>query len=265
MNRIAIKVNCYKGYSYLETLDGIKNAGFKYVELTTSKGNSLNLYQDSSLDFLKKLKNDLETRDLKVIAIGGNGCLMDDDKSKLLRNIELGKYFGCEYIDTTINSTRVNQINDEDIIEQIKFFIPYLKESNLDLVIELCGSYSTGDSLSNIINVINDKHVHINYDTGNAIYWGKLKYNEMQDDFNRNIDHVSFMHLKDKLGKQDEINFPAVGSGDIDFKNIIDSLKTKNNKSTLTVEIEFTPQGVDSINEVNKAVIDSYKYLNSII
>ena len=57
MNRIAIKVNCYKGYSYLETLDGIKNAGFKYVELSTSKGNSVGLFQDTNEDDLLKIKN----------------------------------------------------------------------------------------------------------------------------------------------------------------------------------------------------------------
>lgn len=55
MYRVCVKINCYRGFSYLDTLDGICNAGFKYTELSTSKGNSLNLYQDSSIEELKTL------------------------------------------------------------------------------------------------------------------------------------------------------------------------------------------------------------------
>lgn len=267
MNKICVKINCYKGFSYLETLDGISIAGFKYIELSTSKGNSLNLSQDSSIEELEKLKKDLNERNIQPIAIGGNSYLMDDDTSKILKNIKLAKFFGCKYIDTTMFNARNDaglKSNQEDIISHINFYIPFLKENNLDLVIELHGDYATGKILSNILNKVNSNNVHINYDTGNALYCGKLSVEEMLNDFNENINYVSFMHLKDKLGKIDEWNFPAIGKGYIPFEKIKEIIEKNNKDITLSVEIEFTDKGVNDVNEVHKALIDSYSYLKSI-
>lgn len=266
-NKVCVKINCYKGFSYDETLDGVKNAGFKYVELSTSKGNSLNLRQDSSIEELEKLKNDLTTRGLRAIAIGGNSYLLDDDTSKILANIKLAKYFGCKYIDTTMfNAHAENGVSfkEEDVINHINFYVPYLEENDLDLVIELHGNYASGKILRPILDKVNSKHVHINFDTGNALYWGKLSVEEMVNDFKESVDYVSFMHLKDKLGEIDEWNFPALGSGYIPFKEIYEYLKNKNNSATLTVEIEFTPEGVKDVKEVDKALSDSYNFLSSL-
>jgi len=262
-NIICVKVNCYKGFSYEETLDGIKNAGFKYLELSTSKGNSLNMSQDMDDDMLNKLINDLAIRDLKAIAIGGNSYLMDDDTSKIIKNIELAHKLGCKYIDTTVYNARndgESYTSDEDVVAHIKPYLPYLEKYNLDLVIELHGLYATGDKLVNILNLVNSKHVHINYDTGNTLFWGKLKVDEMIDDYNRCKSYVTYMHLKDKLGSLEEWNFPAIGKGYIPFDRI---LKDSNN-ITLCAEIEFTEKGVSSIEEVNEALVDSYSYLSNL-
>lgn len=267
MYRVCVKINCYKGFSYLDTLDGICNAGFKYIELSTSKGNSLNLYQDSSIEELKTLQKDLKDRNIQPIAIGGNSYLMDDDTSKILKNIELAKIFGCEYIDTTMFNARNDkgfQATEEEIINHIRFYIPYLEENNLDLVIELHGDYATGEVLSNILKKINSNNVHINYDTGNALYCGNLSVEDMLKDFNENIDYVSFMHLKDKLGEINEWNFPALGEGYIPFESIKEIIEKNNKDITLSVEIEFTDKGVSDVEEVHKALIDSYRYLRSI-
>lgn len=267
MNKVCVKINCYKGFSYLDTLDGIYNAGFKYVELSTSKGNSLNLLQDSSIEELAKLKQDLNNRNLIPIAIGGNSYLMDDDTTKILKNIELANYFDCKYIDTTMFNARNDaglNAEEDNIINHINFYIPYLEKNNLDLVIELHGNYATGKVLSNILRKINNNHIHINYDTGNALFWGNLSVEGMLDDFKENIDYVSFMHLKDKLGEINEWNFPALGKGYIPFDSIKEILDTHNNNSTLSVEIEFTEKGVSSVEEVHEALIQSYKHLKNI-
>ncbi|MDO4940542.1 MAG: sugar phosphate isomerase/epimerase family protein [Erysipelotrichaceae bacterium] len=266
-NKVCVKINCYKGFSYLETLDGVKDVGFKYLELSTSKGNSLNLRQDSTIEELEKLKNDLNSRGLSALAIGGNSYLLDDDTSKILANIKLAKFFGCKYIDTTMfnaHDEKTALANEDDVINHIKFYVPYLEQNDLDLVIELHGNYASGKILRPILDKVGSNHVHINFDTGNALYWGKLSVEEMVQDFKDSVDYVSFMHLKDKLGETTEWNFPAIGSGYIPFKDIFEYLDNKNNSSTLTVEIEFTPEGVKDVGEVNQALIDSYNFLISL-
>lgn len=260
-NKVGVKINCYKGFDYNQTFNGIKDAGFKYVELSVSKGNSCGIFQDTPSDKLNEIKNDLTKRGIVPIALGGNCFLMDDDTSKLLKNIELAKFFGCKYVDTTVFNARNDSgvfTSNEDIANKINYFVPYLEKNGLDLVIELHGEYATGEKLSKILDLVNSKNVHINYDTGNAIYWGKLSLEEMLIDLKKCIDKVSYMHIKDKLGEYDEWNFPSIGRGYVPFKEIF---KLLNDNITLCVEIEFTQSGVNDVKEVNDALLDSANYI----
>lgn len=266
-NTVSVKINCFKGFSYEETLLGIKNAGFKYLELSTSKGNSLGLYKDMSKEELDNFKNDLDKYGLEAISVGGNSYIMEDDKSNILANIDIANYLGCKYIVTTVFNARNDgdsNTSDEDVVEHIKYYLPYLEKYNLDLVIELHGLYATGKTMNRVLEKVNSKHVHINYDTGNALFWGKLSVEEMLSDFKENINNISYMHLKDKLGAIDEWNFPAIGKGYIPVKNIMNIFDENNNNSNISVEIEFTEKGVNDINEVYEALNYSAKYLSEI-
>lgn len=266
-NKISVKINCYKGFSYNDTLDGIQNAGFHYLELSTSSGNSLNLSQDMTFNELDIFKEDLNNRSLIPISIGGNSYLMDEDINPILKNIRIGKYLGCKYVVTNVFNPRSSEELSSttiDVSEHIKRYIPYLKENDLDLVIELHGAYSTGKIVNEIIDLVNDEHVHINYDTGNALYWGKLEVDEMLLDFKDSINNITHMHLKDKLDKKDVWNFPAIGKGYMPFVKIFDMLKENNNNANLSVEIEFTEEGVKDVKIVDQALIDSANYLKSL-
>ena len=155
-------------------------------------------------------------------------------------------------------------ISDEDIVKQLKLFIPDLEKNNIDLVLELHGGYATGDRMKSIIDNVNSSHIHINYDTGNALFWGGLEVDEMLRDLKKNINLVSYMHLKDKLDDKRIWNFPAIGKGYIPFRNVFDILKDNNNDSTLCVEIEFTEKGVNDVIEVDNALKDSADYLKAL-
>lgn len=266
-NRVCVKINCYKGFSYEETLNGIKNAGFKYIELSVSKGNSIGLTQDISDDELLNIKKDINERGLVPVAIGGGSFLMDEDTSKIIRNIELAHLLDCKYVDTTVfnaHNETLQKSQDEKVISKIQTFIPYLEKYNLDLVLELHGSFATGKSLRSIVKSVNNKHIHINYDSGNALFWGGLEVDEMLKDFKDNVELVSYMHLKDKLDKKNVWNFPALGKGYIPFKDILNILNDNNNDATLCVEIEFTENGVKDVEEVDKALLDSATHLKQL-
>lgn len=266
-NTVSVKINCYKGFDYTDTLEGISKAGFKYLELSTSKGNSLNLSQDMNEEELDLFKKDLAKYGLVPIALGGGSFIMDDDTSKILNNIKLAKYLGAKYVVTTIFNARNDAdllASDKEVAEKIKYYLPYLIENDLCLVIELHGRYATGTIVKKILDLVSDRHVLINYDTGNALYWGKLNVDEMLNDFEGSISDVGYLHLKDKLGANDEWNFPAIGSGYIPFKDIFEILKKHNNQSNVSVEIEFTENGVDTVEEVNDNLNMSANYLKSL-
>ena len=98
------------------------------------------------------------------------------------------------------------------------------------------------------------ERVRINYDTANVIFYGHA---DPVQDLAACVRDVSYLHIKDKAGADDEWNFPAPGKGNIDFDGIFDTLNRAGNESPFSVEIEFTAQGPGSLGEVDQAVRDS--------
>ena len=72
------------------------------------------------------------------------------------------------------------------------------------------------------------------------------------------------MHLKDKAGEPKEWNFPALGKGVVGFPKIFEKLERVGNACPFSIEIEFTPEGPESLEAVNRAVRDSAEYLKSL-
>ena len=63
--------------------------------------------------------------------------------------------------------------------------------------------------------------------------------------------------LKDKDGERTEWNFPAVGTGYIDFSKTFEVLSSAGNEAPLSIEIEFTAAGPSSLDEVHEALATS--------
>ena len=194
------------------------------------------------------------------LALSGHTDIMDmnlfDD---FIHNLELASFFGCKYFVTSIGKPNPS----EDIIRRIEELYPYLEKYDLELMIELHGQYRSGRVLHEIVKHCDDR-VHTNYDTGNAIFYGDMDDEMLLEDIESNIDDIAYMHIKDKAGKRNEWNFPAIGQGYVPLPSVFNILEEHNNAATLCVEIEFTPEGPKDINEVDKAVEDSARYLNSL-
>ena len=74
---------------------------------------------------------------------------------------------------------------------------------------------------------------------------------------------TAYIHIKDKGGRDDVWDFPALGKGHIDFPAIFEELKAAGNDSPLSIEIEFTPEGAGSLAAVDQAVADNAAYLTA--
>ena len=57
---IAVNSNCYHGYSIEEAIAGIKAAGFRYIELTATKGWTEHVFPDQSFERLLEIKDKLD-------------------------------------------------------------------------------------------------------------------------------------------------------------------------------------------------------------
>lgn len=259
---IALNSNTYHGYTIQDAIAGIGAAGFKYVELTATKGWTEHVFPTMSFEELCKVKDELKANDITPFSMSGHCNLMDRDRLQdFVLNIKLAAFFGCDYIISSIGEAHIKdkaEISDYEVAEHIKEVIPYLEKYSLMLGIENHGKHGTGKQLKRIIDMVGSDRVMINYDTGNAIFYGNVN---LEEDIESCIDNIGHIHLKDKDGAYNEWNFPTIGKGKIDFKMIMDKLQKADNNCPLSIEIEFTKNGAKDIDEVNQAAKDSYNYL----
>ncbi|MFV0380287.1 MAG: sugar phosphate isomerase/epimerase family protein [Anaerorhabdus sp.] len=259
---VAVNSNCYHGFTIDEAIDGIYAAGFKYIELTATKGWTEHVFTDLKFDELLRIKEKLKRLDIKPISMSGHCNLMDKERlDDFKENIHLAKFFDCKYIVSSIGEAHLNDVEvvkDTILLDHLRTLVKLLKEFSMTLVLEVHGDHGSGKAINKIIKDLNEDCVKIAYDSANAIFYGGV---DIIDDMKSCIENISYIHIKDKAGKQKEWNFPYLGSGDIDFKKVFELLKTYKNNSPLSIEIEFTEKGPESLEEVNNAVLESKKFL----
>ena len=261
---IGVNSNCYHGFSVEEALEGISNAGFRYVELTATKGWTEHVFPTMSFSYLNSVKNKLKETNLIPFAMSGHCNLMDRDRiDDFISNIKLAAFFNCGYIVSSIGEAHIADkavASNQEVEEHVKDLIPYLEEYNLKLVLEVHGDHGTGVILKDIVDKVGSDRVFINYDTANAIFYGDV---DMEKDITSCIDRIGFMHLKEKAGGKKEWNFPALGKGYVDFPMIFNKLNQTGNDCPFSIEIEFTQAGPKNLAEINQAVKESYDYLKA--
>lgn len=263
---LCVSTNTYHGYSLNEALDGIAKAGFKYVELTAVVGWTEHVLSSMSVQEIKDIKARVKEKGLSILALSGHSNIMDNDGLKaFIENISLAKELGSSYIITSTGEAHGGEDVEDDatLIKNLKRIGEECGKNGIICTIETHGGiYSTGERMNKLVQNVGSQYIGVNYDTANVIFYGKVK---PEEEIEKSFPGLKYVHLKDKDGKDDEWNFPAIGKGFIDFKRIITILKENDYDGPLSIEIEFTPDGPGSLENVNKAVRDSFMYLKDIV
>ena len=261
---IAVNSNCYHGYPIEDAIAGIKAAGFKYIELTATKGWTEHVFPDQSFARLLEVQDLLEESGLIPFAMSGHTNLMDTNRiGDFVNNIRLAHFFGCEYIVSSIGEAHLEDqavASNEVVAEHIKGLVPYLEKYDMKLVLEVHGDHGTGAVLKEICQLVGSERVLINYDTANAIFYGDV---DVPKDFTGSMDKIGYVHLKEKSGGRKEWDFPALGKGYVEFPELFRLMDDAENLSPYSIEIEFTADGAKDLDEINQAVMDSAAYLRA--
>lgn len=259
---VGVNSNCYHGYSIEEAIKGAAEAGFHYMELTATKGWTEHVFPTQSFQQLLKVKDLLKKYDMAPFAMSGHCNLMDRGRmDDFIENIRLAAFFGCDYIVSSIGEAHLEDqavASNQVVAEHIAAFLPYLEEFDMTLVLEIHGDHGDGRILREIVELVDNPRVKINYDTANAVFYGGVNVTE---DLKGCVDEVAYMHLKDKAGAQKEWNFPALGEGELDFPAVFAVLEEAQNGCPFSVEIEFTKEGPRDLAQINEAVKTSAQYL----
>lgn len=266
-NVIAVSTNTYHGFSLDEALDGISRAGFKYVELTAVEGWTEHVKRSMSSGEIDEVLSKLEKKGLKTIGLSGHCNIVTDDGLRdFLGNIDLAVRLGCKYIITSVGAAhgeRELAESDQVLVTALKKIVAVCGEKDIGVALETHGdNFGSGQQLARIVKAVGSNRLGINYDTANAIFYGKVR---PERDLEESIEHVTYVHLKDKLGKDDEWNFPAVGKGNLDLRKLFGIMRGHNYSGPISVEIEFTPDGPGSVDNVHEAVRYSYDTIADLI
>lgn len=261
---IAVNSNCYHGYSIEEAIAGIRAAGFRYIELTATKGWTEHVFPDQSFQRLLEVKDRLDEAGLIPFAMSGHTNLMDPARiPDFVKNIRLAHFFGAKYIVSSIGEAHLadNAVaSNQEVAAHIRGFLPYLEQYDMILVLEVHGEHGTGKILKEIADLVQSPRVLVNYDTANAIFYGDV---DVLEDVSQCLDKVGYFHLKEKAAGRQEWNFPALGKGYVPFPELFEMLETNGDTSPFSIEIEFTQAGPRDLAEINQAVLDSANYLKA--
>jgi len=266
-NLICLNSNTYHGYSLEEAVRGAAKAGYRYIELAAVRGYTEHLKWEMSDEELNAAKALLAENGITCIALAAHSNLMTDEGvASFERSIELAAKMGARYIVTATGETH----GDHDVIEEDEKLLAVLRPlvkaceaKGIALVIETHGNnYATGQDLKALTSKLGSDFLAVNYDTANVIFYGNTPPYE---DLEQSADAVKFIHLKDKLGHNQEWNFPAVGHGNLDFARIFGILQATGCTAPLSVEVEFTPAGPADLAEVDQAVLDSFNSIQRLL
>lgn len=261
---IAVNSNCYHGYSIEDAIAGIRSAGFRYIELTATKGWTEHVFPDQSFERLLQVKDLLDEAGLIPFAMSGHTNLMDTQRiPDFVKNIRLAHFFGAKYIVSSVGEAHLqdNAVASNAVVaEHIRGFLPYLEKYDMILVLEVHGDHGNGAILKDIVRLVDSPRVQINYDTANAIFYGDV---DVEADLANCLDAVGYFHLKEKAGGRQSWDFPALGEGYVPFPSLFRMVEQADNPAPYSIEIEFTQAGPKDLAEIDRAVQRSADYLKA--
>lgn len=264
---ICLNSNTYKGSSLDDAVEGARRAGIHLIEISAVAG-CQHIDPQISDNQLHSLRDTLATHGLEAVALGGHANLTTLEGRQLFRrNLQLGARLGVKYVVTGTGDRHGDSTSIEDeagFSRTIRKLAEAAGDFGVTMAIETHGAnYATGAQLLKLIQKVDSANLAINYDTGNTIFYGDT---DPYDDLEVCLDHIVGIHLKDKAGARAEWNFPAVGEGETDFARIAGILldSPRQGSIPLSIEVEFTPKGPSSLDQVHTAVQTSVETIQSL-
>lgn len=267
--RLALSTNSYHTYSLEEALAGAAKAGFKSVELTSVPGWTEHVRRDADQEELAHVKDLLRKYGLTAISLSGHSDLVTDaGVAEFRKALEIAKALGISYVTT---STGGHDASSAGSLEEqrVKFLarIGGLADEAAASGITIClethgGLLAHGAMAAQLVRDINKPNLGINYDPGNVIFYGNVR---PEDDIKAAAPWVKHVHVKDQIGGAGVWNFPATGSGEVDFKTIFAELDKAGFDGPCSVEIEFQGEPWPSLDGVDQAAAESFAFVRPMV
>jgi L-ribulose-5-phosphate 3-epimerase len=267
--RLCGLTNTYHTYTLEQALAGIAAAGFKSVELTSVPGWTEHVRRDAGAEELAHVKDLLRQHGLTAVSLAGHSDLVSDaGVAEFRKALNIAQKLGISYVTTSTGGHDASSGGSlEDQRNKFMANIRPLADEAAAKGITIClethgGLLATGAISKKLIEDIGKPNIGINYDPGNVIFYGGVR---PEEDIQSSADAVKHMHCKDQIGGPGNWNFPTVGTGEVDFAAIFAALDKVGFDGPVSVEIEFQGEPWPPLEDVNKAVADSYSFVRQFV
>ncbi len=268
-DRLAASTNSYHTYSLEEALAGIAAAGFRSVELTSVPGWTEHVRRDADATELDRVRGLLAEHGLTAVSLSGHSDLVSDEGVAAFRKaLGLCTALGIPLITTSTGGhadTSAGGLDEqrEAFLARIGGLADEAAAAGIGICLEThCGLLATGAMSADLVRRIGKPNVGINYDPGNVIFYGDTR---PETDIPAALDLITHVHVKDQIGGAGVWNFPTIGTGEVNYPAIFAALDGAGFDGPCSVELEFQGEPPPPLDEVNRAMADSYRYVRSFI
>jgi sugar phosphate isomerase/epimerase len=268
-DRLSASTNSYHTYSLEDALAGIAAAGFRCVELVSVPGWTEHVRRNAGDEEIGRVKDLLRQYGLTAVSLSGHSDLVSDKGvAEFRKALGLCRTLKIPMITTSTGGHDASSAGDlnEQRVHFLHRITPLCDEAEAD-GITIClethgGLLATGAMAAELIRQIDKPNIGINYDSGNVIFYGSTR---PEEDIKAAAPLVKHMHIKDQIGGAGVWNFPAIGTGEIDYRAIFNELDAVGFDGPCSIEIEFEGEPWPSLDDVNQAMADSYQYVRQFI
>jgi sugar phosphate isomerase/epimerase len=248
---------------------GIAGAGFRSVELSSVPGWTEHGRRDADEAELQRVRDLLAQHQLTAVSMSGHTDLASEQGADDFRTVlRIAQALGIPMVTTSTggHDDSSQGTHEEQQAAFLKLIRPLADEAaqmGISICLETHGGISaTGAMAADLVRAIDRPNVGVNYDTGNVIFYGSTR---PETDIEAAADVVNHVHIKDKIGGPGVWNFPAIGTGDVDFRKVFDVLDKAGFRGPCSVELEFQGEPWPSLDDVNRARAQSYAFLRQYI
>lgn len=266
-DRLAVSTNSYHSYGLEEALAGIAAAGYTSVELSSVPGWTEHVARHATDDDLARVRDLLTQYGLDAISLSGHSDLTSDEGLDEFRHaLRIARTLGIRYVTTSTGGHDDSSSGTLD--EQRTAVVPNIQrlaDEAGDLGIDIClethgGVSATGVLAAKLIEAIDRQNVGINYDTANVIFYGKTR---PETDIAAAAPFINHLHIKDQIGGPGVWNFPAIGTGEVDFVPVFKALNDVRFTGPCSIELEFQGEPWPPLDTVRDALAESRQFLRT--
>jgi sugar phosphate isomerase/epimerase len=258
-NPLAGHTNTYHTYGFDDALRGIANAGFRYVELTAVPGWTEHVDLDTPP---AEVRRKLEDHGLEAVSISAHSDLTTREGVEHgIKGIRWAADCGLPIVNTAVGGHESADENEQAFLGNVGQLADAAEEAGVVVALEIHGDImASSDVTLPLLEKIGRGSIKVNYDTANVEYYSGDK---AVDDLPKIVPHLAHVHLKDTTGGKGNWNFPAIGSGTVDFARVHEILRDGGYSGPFSVELEFQGEPWPPLEEVDEAMRRSYEHLRS--